>query len=290
MTTNCRSDSFKASVVIPAHNEEAGLQSIRAGLERLQRDGYEIVIVDDGSTDGTREIAREIADQYYRNPYQLGCGTSTKRGIEAAQSDLVVIMDADGEHRPEDVPAIRDNLGEFDLVIGRRAWRPEPLRKRIGRWLLTRLAERIAGRDIPDLTSGLRGFYRYEMRRFFHLLPSGQSFMTTSTLAYHAAGLSVGYVPVTFYPRLGGQSHVQPVRDALRAVGLMLRVSVLFGPMRVFMPVAVALGLIGSAYAGWGIATATHIPTGAVITLLAALLVACMAILADAFAAALRKE
>jgi glycosyltransferase involved in cell wall biosynthesis len=227
------------SIVIPAFNEEGGieasLETVKAALEPLER-GWEIVVVDDGSTDRTAELAQKAGVCVLRMPENRGYGAALKAGIAAARNDTIVITDADGTYPAESIPELLDFAEEYDMVVGARTgqdvaipWTRRPA-KEVLRWL----ASYLAGRPIPDLNSGLRVMPRDLVRRFEHILPSGFSFTTTITLAAMCSDLLVYYHPINYYERVG-DSKIRPTH-ALEFLILILRTIVYFNPLKVFLP------------------------------------------------------
>ena len=273
--------SQKVSVVIPAYNEEAGLQTILPRLCQLT-EVAEVIVVDDGSTDATSEVAAKAGARVLRQPYNKGCGASLKRGIREASNETIVIMDADGQHNPDDIPRLVEQLGEYDLVVGaRQSEAGSPVLRRPGKQILTWVAEYLTGRKIADLTCGFRAFPRERALEILHVLPNSFSFMTTQTMANITAGYSVTHVPIAASPRIGGTSSVNIVRDGIRTLLLITRITTLFNPLKVFAPLSLLLLVVGSLYALWGIIRQFHIPPGAVLAILAGLVILSFGIIAD---------
>jgi glycosyltransferase involved in cell wall biosynthesis len=238
------------TVVVPAFNEEAGiaptLAEIRGVLQGLGRP-WELLVVDDGSTDATAELARGEGAEVVRLPRNRGYGAALKAGIARAGFDLVVITDADGTYPPGAIPALLDHASDFDMVVGARTGASVhvPAARRPAKWLLGRLASYLAGQEIPDLNSGLRVVRRRLVERYEHLLPSGFSFTTTITLAALVNDELVHYHPIDYRPRLG-TSKIRPFH-AFDFLMLILRTVVFFNPLKVFLPAGAVLFLIGFA-------------------------------------------
>ena len=232
------------TILIPALNEERGIRAVLTDLgvvlERAARP-WEILVVDDGSADTTAAVAASFGARVVRHDVNLGYGASLKTGIRRARYDRIVITDADATYPTACVLELVEGLDEVDMVVAARTSRPlhAPWHRRATKWCLRKLAERLAGVHIPDLNSGLRSFRKSTILDYLHLLPSGFSFTTTVTLAYHADSRLVRYVSVGDQPR-EGLSKLQPVRDTYRFVFLILRTVMYFDPMRVFMPPALA--------------------------------------------------
>ena len=184
-------DPASVSVVIPAYNESDSIADVVQVL-RASAQWREIIVVDDGSTDGTGDRAAAAGATVVRHPYNIGNGAAVKNGIRRASGDYVLIVDADGQHPPEDALRLAALLGEYDLVIGARAIETQATpARRAGNGALNRLASYLTGREIPDLTSGFRGARASGLREFLHLLPNGFSTPTTTTLAFLKGGYSV---------------------------------------------------------------------------------------------------
>ena len=176
-------DAATISIVIPACNEAAVIGRVVSAL-RACAPWHEVLVIDDGSTDGTGEAATAAGARVVRHPYNKGNGAAVKTAIRQATGDWIIVVDGDGQHRPEDVLAVSAALGEYDLVVGaRRAEHQASAGRRLGNALLNRIATYLTERPVPDLTSGLRGARRAQLREFLHLLPNGFSTPTTTTLA-----------------------------------------------------------------------------------------------------------
>jgi glycosyltransferase involved in cell wall biosynthesis len=236
------------AVLVPAFNEEGGIERTLSRLrEAMSASAYsfEIVVVDDGSTDGTADRASATGVRVLRLPENRGYGAALKHGIEHSDSRLVAIIDADGTYPPEVMPALVDDAARADMVVGARAAQDASIPKErwAGKWLLGRLASYLAGRHIPDLNSGMRVMRREVLKHYLTILPSGFSFTTTITLAMLCNQHTVQYVPIACTPRIG-TSKIRAV-DFMAFVMLVLRTVVLFNPLRVFLPLGGLLFLIG---------------------------------------------
>ncbi len=276
------------SVVVPAFNEGAVIADVVSALAQAA-DWHEILVVDDGSTDDTAERARAAGASVVRHPYNKGNGAAVKTGIRRATGQWVLIVDGDGQHKPEDARRLVDRLGEYDLVVGARAGATQASgARRLGNALLNRFAGYLTGRPIPDLTSGFRGARREMLREFLHLLPNGFSTPTTTTLAFIKAGYSVAFEPVEARQRVG-QSKIRLTRDGVKFFLILLRIVTLFSPMRVFLPLSLAAFAVGAAYLAWNLATEMKIPNGAVLLILFAVVVFLVGLVSEQISA-LRSE
>lgn len=260
------------TVVIPAFNEAEIIGPVVTAVA-ASGPWREILVVDDGSTDETGSRAAAAGARVVRHPYNKGNGASVKTAIRAASGDWIVIVDGDGQHLPKDVARIVGPLGEYDLVVGARAPGAQASAgRRLGNALLNRLASYLTERDIPDLTSGLRGARRDHLLEFLHMLPNGFSTPTTTTLAFMRAGYNVLFEPVDVQPRTG-TSKIRLARDGARFFLILIKVITIFSPLRVFVPLSLASVLIGATYGVWTVAQQSRIPNGAVLLLLFGIMV-----------------
>jgi glycosyltransferase involved in cell wall biosynthesis len=285
------------SIIVPAYNEEPSIAGVLKGLDAW-RERAEIIVIDDASTDRTAEIAQAAGVRVIRHLHNKGYGAGLKTGIRAAAGDVVVMMDADSEHSAEQISLLLDNLGDNDMVVGARGKGSHaPLLRRPGKWLLSQVANYLAETNIPDLNSGLRAVRRDVALRFLHILPNGFSFTTTLTLALFKEGYNTAYVPITTTRRVG-TSTVNPIRDGVNTLMLIIRIVSLFDPIKVFLPTSVALFLVGAIYwIGSGlfrymqhIEPAFHIPTGAMFVMVSSVSVFMFGILADQVSAIRREK
>ena len=265
-------DPSNVSIVIPAFNEAASI----GGVVSMLRDAAawrEILVVDDGSTDETAERATAAGAAVVRHPYYKGNGAAVKSGIRRAAGEYVLILDADGQHPPEDAIRLVARLGEFDLVIGARADASQAtISRRAGNTLLNEVASFLTGRNIPDLTSGFRGARRESLREFLHLLPNGFSTPTTTTLAFIKAGYNVAFEPIHARQR-SGQSKIRLARDGARFFVIILKIITLFSPLRIFLPVSAAAFVLGAGYALWTIYWQSHVTNSSVLLIMFAVIV-----------------
>ena len=237
---------MKFSVVIPAKNEEQGLAKFLPSLcERYPE--AEVIVVNDGSTDGTEQVCRDAGVRVISHPYSKGNGAAIKTGARAASGDYIVFMDGDGQHDPADIEKLLYRMEEgYDLVVGARSGLSS--QANIARWSANGLYNKLAGwmvnREIPDLTSGFRCVNRRKFLDFLYLLPNGFSYPTTSTMAFFRAGYSVGFVSITVAPRVGS-SHINILRDGVRFFLIIFKIGTLYSPLKVYFPVAVLMSGFG---------------------------------------------
>jgi len=265
-------------------NEAGAIRDVVAQL-RTAAPWREILVVDDGSSDQTAEDARASGARVIRHPYNKGNGAAVKTGIRNATGEYVLIVDADGQHSPDDARRLVERLGEYDLVIGARAPSSQAtLGRRSGNALLNALAGYLSGRPIPDLTSGFRAARRDCLREFLHLLPNGFSTPTTTTLAFIRAGYNVTFEPIEARQRTG-QSKIRFARDGARFFLILLKIITLFSPLRIFMPVSALAFAVGTAYGLVNFAVDGRIPNGAVVLILFAVIVFLVGLVSEQVAA-----
>lgn len=239
---------MNCSVVIPAKNEATSLSLMLPGLIRKYPD-FEIVVVNDGSTDNTDQICNELGVICVTHPYNKGNGAAIKTGARIATGDVIVFMDADGQHQFDDIERLLEKLDEgYDMVVGARdANTQASIHRRLANNIYNKLASLMTGFDIKDLTSGFRAVRRKHFLKFLYLLPNGFSYPTTSTMAFFRSGLSVAYVPIKAKQR-DGNSHIRLFKDGARFFVIILKIGALFSPMRFFLPISAGLFSIGLAY------------------------------------------
>jgi glycosyltransferase involved in cell wall biosynthesis len=260
-------DPSSVSIVIPAFNESASIAGVVSVL-RSAGSWREIIVVDDGSADGTGERAAAAGATVVRHPYNKGNGAAVKSGIRHAAGEYILIVDADGQHPPEDALRLAARLGEYDLVIGARsAGTQANSARRAGNGALNRLASYLTGRPIPDLTSGFRGARASGLREFLHLLPNGFSTPTTTTLSFIKAGYNVAFEPIHARQRTG-QSKIRLASDGMKFLMIIFKIVMLFNPLKIFAPISVASVALGIAYGIWNVVTHARIPNGAVLLIL----------------------
>jgi len=270
------------SVVIPAFNEEDGIAAVIAPL--LARGFREVLVVDDGSSDATAARATAAGARVVRHPYNKGNGAAVKTGIREALSEVVLLMDADGQHDPGEVASIYEPIGRFDMVIGARASKDQSFTRALGNTLFKALASWLTGRPIPDLTSGFRAARRERLLEILHLLPNGFSYPTTSCLAFLKAGLSVDFVKVRVRPRVG-TSKIKVLRDGTRFLLIILKIVTLYSPLRVFFPVSAAAFALGVGYGVWNVANYGKIPMGSALLIQLAVVVFLFGLISEQIAA-----
>ena len=236
------------SLILPAKNEAAALGPLLARLrERFPE--AELIVVDDGSTDGTADIAQAAGARVVRHPVSLGNGAAVKSGARAATGEVLVFLDADGQHDPDDIPRLLAKLDEgYDMAVGARdAASQASLGRGLANRLYNRLAGYVTGHRIPDLTSGFRAVRAAKFRRFLYLLPNGFSYPTTITMAFFRSGYPVAYVPIHASARIG-KSHLKPWKDGLRFLLIIFKIATLYSPLKLFAPLSALFFLAASVW------------------------------------------
>jgi glycosyltransferase involved in cell wall biosynthesis len=240
---------MKLSVVLPAKNEAEGLRrtlpALRAGWPEA-----ELIVVDDGSTDDTASVAASLGARVLSAPYSMGNGAAIKRGARAATGEVLVFMDADGQHDPAHIPLLLARIeAGYDMAVGARDGSGQA---NLGRGLANRLYNRLAswmtGHDVQDLTSGFRAVRADKFREFLHLLPNGFSYPTTSTMAFFRSAYPVAYVPIRVDKRVGTASHIRPLKDGVRFLLIIFKIATLYSPLKLFAPVGFGFFLLGLGY------------------------------------------
>ena len=240
------------SIVIPVYNEEQAigddLDLIIKTMEATNYD-YEIIVVDDGSTDSSADIARQRSQvRLIRHPYNRGTGAARTTGVEQAKGDVIVMTDGDGTYPNQDIPRLLGYMDEYDMVVGARRresgtlrWLRSPVKH-----LIRLLASYLVGIRIPDLNSGFRAFKKDLARKYLSILPRTHSWVSTITIAFLSDGHTVKHVPIDYYPRKG-RSTFRPVADTYNYLSLVARTIMYFDPLKVLLPVALLLGTVAVA-------------------------------------------
>ena len=245
------------SIVLPAKNEAESLGNLLTELRDLYP-AAEIIVVDDGSTDNTSQVCKNAGIKSVRHPYSLGNGSAIKTGARNASGDIIIFMDADGQHKACDIPRLLTELDKgYDMVVGaRQSSTQASTGRRLANSLYNRLASWMTGYPIKDLTSGFRAVRSRHFLKFLYLLPNGFSYPTTTTMAFFRSGLPVAYIPIKAEKR-SGKSHIKLLRDGFRFLVIILKIGALFSPMRFFLPISLVLfttglGYYAYTYINWG--------------------------------------
>lgn len=258
------------SVILPARNEAVSIFGVVQGIRRVLPDAH-VLVIDDGSVDETAKLAAGAGAQVVSHRRSIGNGAAIKTGVRSARGDVIVLMDADGQHDPDDISRLLGAINEgCDMAVGNRS---NDAHASIGRGLANRLynwlASYMTGQKILDLTSGFRAARVERFREFLHLLPNGFSYPTTITMAFFRAGYSVDYVPITAAKR-AGKSHIRPVQDGIRFLLIIFRIGTLYSPLKLFFPLAVLHGALGLGYYAYTYTTDSRLSIATIFMLTAA--------------------
>lgn len=237
----------EVTILIPAFNEEESIGATVKRVKELHPD-FEILVVDDCSTDNTMQIAIQAGANVWPHPYNMGNGAAIKSGLRAAQGEWVLMMDADGQHKPEDIARLLEHKGTYDMVVGARTKESESsLHRDLANKAYNLFASYVTKFKVKDLTSGFRLVRKRVARQFIYLLPNTFSYPSTITLAYLRSGYTVKYVPIEALARKG-KSKIKLTRDGVRFLIIISKISTLFSPLRVFLPVSFILFVTGLFY------------------------------------------
>ncbi len=278
-------DHTRVSVVIPAYNEEGSIGRTLEQIDLIMKSGgydYEVIVVDDGSTDRTAEIAKTKPVKVIQHPYNRGYGAALKTGIRSSLGEIILMIDADLTYPVEKIPLLLSYMGQYDMVVGARTApdaRIQPVRKP-AKWVLAKLANYLSGTKIPDLNSGLRAFRKDMALRYFNILPDKFSFTTTITLAMTCSGCAVKYEPISYAHRIG-KSKISPIRDTLNFTLLIVRTVMYFNPLKVFLPVGFLFAVLGTVTLFYDVFAIRNIGDKTVLLLSMALLIGALGLLSD---------
>lgn len=239
------------SIILPAKNESAAIGTTVSSIRQYYPDA-EVIVVNDGSTDNTAAVAEAAGARVVHHPYSKGNGAAIKTGARAAGGEIIVFMDADGQHDPADIPRLLALIEQgHDMVVGaRQKGSQASMGRGLANGLYNRLASLMTGHRVEDLTSGFRAVRADKFREFLYLLPNGFSYPTTSTMAFFRAGYSVAYVPIHAAKRIG-KSHIRLLRDGSRFLLIIFKIGTLYSPLKIFAPVALAMLMLASGWYGY---------------------------------------
>lgn len=235
------------TILLPAYNEAIGIVDTIQEIKKLYPN-YELLVIDDGSSDLTVQKAIENGANVWPHPYNIGNGAAVKTGIRCAKGDWIVMMDADGQHDPSDIAKLLEHKDRYDMVVGARSNKSQASFLRlIANFIYNLFASYVTKFDIQDLTSGFRMVHRDTARKYLYLLPNTFSYPSTLTLAYLRSGLTIKYVPIEAKKRQG-KSKIKLFQDGARFFLIITKIATLFSPLRVFLPVSFALFITGIIY------------------------------------------
>ena len=240
---------YRYSMIIPALNEADGLRQLLPNVLAKLLPATQIIVVDDGSVDDTVALCEALGIKVVSHPYSKGNGAAIKTGARAASGDVLIFMDADGQHKPDDIPELLAKFAEgYDMVVGaRKSGSHAGTHRAVANDVFSRLASWMVMQNIEDLTSGFRVVNAAKFRQFLYLLPNGFSYPTTITMSFFRAGYGVAYVPIDA-PRRIGKSHIQPLRDGVRFLLIIIKIGTLYSPQKLFLPISTAFFFTGLAY------------------------------------------
>ena len=274
-------NNLKVTVIIPAYNEAEIIGALVSKIRKLYPD-YQVIVIDDGSKDGTRAAAISAGAQVFTHPYNIGNGAAVKSGIRVADGDVFVFMDGDGQHEPEDIGKLVRHIPAFDMVVGARPFRKNATFWRaLGNQIYNRLASYVAKFNIQDLTSGFRAVKAEVARNFIYMLPNTYSYPTTLTLGVLRGGWSVRYEPINIRIRRTGKSNINTFRDGVRFFMIITKICTLYSPMRVFLPVSVVMFLIGLFYYIYTFVTQTRFTNMSALLLTTAIVIFMMGLVSE---------
>jgi len=276
---------IQVSIVIPVYNEEGAIgDDLDTIIATMKRSGYtyELIVVDDGSTDRTADIARAKGVKMIQHPINRGTGAARRTGILQARGEIIVMTDGDGTYPNQDIPHLLEYLPAFDQVVGARTSEQGSFRflRAPTKWFIRKLACYLTGMDIPDLNSGLRAFKREVMLKFLYLIPDGFSCVSTMTLAFLCNGYTNKYVPIDYYKRIG-RSKFHPINDTYNYVLTVIRMVMYFNPLKVFLPSSFVLFLLGAAKTIYDNFVNLRIRESDVIMIVVSIVIGMMGLLAD---------
>ena len=281
---------MKVSIVLPAKNESAAIGQTLAQIQQLQL-AHEIIVVNDGSTDQTKQVAESAGAKVVSHPYSKGNGAAIKTGARTATGDIIVFMDADGQHDPQDIPRLIEKIEQgYDLVVGaRQKGSQASLGRGIANSLYNNLATYMTEQKVEDLTSGFRAVRADKFREFLYLLPNGFSYPTTSTMAFFRAGYSVTYVPIHAAKRIG-KSHIRPLKDGVRFFLIIFKIATLFSPLKMFLPIAVMLFMMATGWYGYTLWDAGRFTNMSALLYTGSVMVFLMGLISEQITALMYKE
>lgn len=237
--------SKNVSVIIPARNEGKNLDRLISDLRHSYPD-FEIIVIDDGSTDDTAAVAKNAGASVYSHPYNIGNGGAIKSGIRKASGDILVFMDADLQHNPEEIAVMLNYFPDYDMVVGARSTKDQTsLGRALGNKIYNWLASYVTKFNVQDLTSGFRAIKSDIARQFLYLLPNSYSYPTTLTLAVLRTGRALKYVPIKVKVRKAGKSNIKFIKDGIRFFMIIVKICTLFSPFRIFLPVSFSIFCLG---------------------------------------------
>jgi glycosyltransferase involved in cell wall biosynthesis len=269
------------SVIIPAYNESAVIGTV---IEKIRTfyPHFEVIVVNDGSNDNTAQTAEKAGAIVYSHPYNIGNGAAIKSGIRIASGEILVFMDGDGQHNPEDIGRMLEFFPDYDMVVGARAKADQvSFFRGAGNKVLNRLASYVAKFGVQDLTSGFRAVKADIAHKLLYLLPNTYSYPTTLTLGVLRSGRSLMYIPVNVQKRKSGESNVSVSRDGVRFFMIITKICALYSPFRIFLPLSVLLFFSGVTYYLYSYITSGRFTNGSALLLTTSVIVFLMGLISE---------
>ena len=247
VTSMEKKERVEVTILMPAYNEEGAIGATIKRVKELHPD-FEVLVVDDGSTDNTLQVAMEAGATVWPHPYNIGNGAAIKSGLRVARGEWIIMMDADGQHNPEDIARLLEYRDQYEMVVGARAKSSETSKHRdIANKMYNLFASYVTKFKVEDLTSGFRMMKTETARQYLYLLPNTFSYPSTLTMSYLRSGRSLKYIPIETKYRIG-KSKIKLLRDGTKFFLIITKIAILFSPLRVFLPVSVGLFVTGVFY------------------------------------------
>ncbi len=241
-------DKTEVSIIIPAYNEAQTIGGVIAGIKTLYPN-FEMIVVNDGSTDNTASVAKDAGALVYSHPYNIGNGAAVKSGVRFASGKILVFMDGDGQHDPKDIAKLLEYFPDYDMVVGARPKGHQASRGRaLGNWIYNRLATYVARFPVKDLTSGFRAVKSDVARNLLYLLPNTYSYPATLTLGVLRSGRSMRYIPINAQSRKKGKSKIKVFKDGIRFFLIIAKICTFYSPLRIFLPISLMMFCLGLGY------------------------------------------
>lgn len=274
------------TVILPARNEVDTLKELLPTLIAAFPEA-EIIVVNDGSDDDTPHVCAKFPITLMNHPYPKGNGAAIKTGARAAKGDILIFMDADGQHKPEDIPLLLEKFYEgYDMIIGaRQSGSHAGIHRAAANDVFSRLATWMVQQPIEDLTSGFRVVDAKKFRKFIYLLPNGFSYPTTITMSFFRAGFNVGYVPIQTLRRVNNKSHIRPVRDGVKFLLIIIKIGTLYSPLKLFIPISAGFFLCGLLYYFYTFLTAERFTNMSALLFISAILTFLVGIVSEQISA-----
>lgn len=278
------------SIIIPAKNEAQGLRKLLPEIRAICPSA-EIIVVNDGSSDDTAAICGEHGVACISHPHSLGNGAAIKTGARAAQGSVLLCMDADGQHQPQDIPRLLEKLEQgYDMVVGARSRQSQAgAHRAYANGFYNLLASWMVGQPVKDLTSGFRAANAEKFRSFLYLLPNGFSYPTTITMSFFRAGFPVAYVPIHAPQRIG-KSHVRIIRDGVRFMLIIFKIGTLYSPLKLFLPVSLMFFFTGAGYSAYTLLAQHRFTNMSALMLITAVLVFLIGLVSEQITGLLYKD